>query len=413
MKRSEIRLRSFENNPDFDFLPHQDRWLLQKSPASVKVAIIGLGTIGLEHLRVAALEERAEVVAIYDSNPEIASYALDYCLTRLSIQPTLVKSLELLVQDASIDGFFICTPNFTHLDIFKIVMASNKPIYLEKPMAHTLEQAIALYRLAKTYGAPVHIGLQYRFKPQYVQALKAIAGGTLGKAHQIQMVEHRPPFLDKVQQWNKYAQFSGGTLIEKCCHYFNLMHLIAKARPVRVSCFAQQATNFLNFNTPAQSDIVDSAQVTIEFDNKIIGSLSLCMFSPSFYEELIICGDKARIKTTEEFNPILSEPTQCSLEILQHEDEVSSKSIPAYGAAIAQTGHYGSTYKAHEHFIDAILNIAPGTQTRTVPGLDPASIEESLWSIIIGHAAQVAAQQNLIVDIEQLLIQHDICELFQ
>jgi hypothetical protein len=31
------------------------------------------------------------------------------------------------------------------------------------------------------------------------------------------------PFLDKVNQWNKFARFSGNTLVEKCCHYFDLL----------------------------------------------------------------------------------------------------------------------------------------------------------------------------------------------
>jgi myo-inositol 2-dehydrogenase / D-chiro-inositol 1-dehydrogenase len=46
--------------------------------------------------------------------------------------------------------------------------------------------------------------------------------------------EHRFPFLEKVGDWNRFNRNTGGTLVEKCCHFFDLMRLILRDDPVRV-----------------------------------------------------------------------------------------------------------------------------------------------------------------------------------
>ncbi len=69
----------------------------------------------------------------------------------------------------------------------------------------------------------------------YVEAIhEALQRRTIGDIKTISIMEHRFPFLDKVKQWNKFSKYSGGTLVEKCCHYFDLMNLFAGARPVSV-----------------------------------------------------------------------------------------------------------------------------------------------------------------------------------
>ncbi|MFL2495511.1 MAG: Gfo/Idh/MocA family oxidoreductase [Porticoccaceae bacterium] len=96
----------------------------------------------------------------------------------------------------------------------------------------------------------VQLGLQYRYKSQYVEALHELKQRkSLGSLKTISVSEHRPPFLDKVDQWNKFNQNTGGTLVEKCCHYFDLMNLMADAAPIRVYASGGQAVNFADFTS--------------------------------------------------------------------------------------------------------------------------------------------------------------------
>ena len=171
-------------------------------------------------------------------------------------------------------------------------------------MATTLEHAVAMVTACKNYSAPVQIGLQYRYKAQYVEALHEIAvRHSIGGVKTISLSEYRPPFLDKVGQWNKFNRYSGGTLIEKCCHYFDLMNLIADAKPERVYASGGRAVNFHDFERRGvASDIDDHAFVIIDYDNGVRGNFTLNMFSHKFTEELIVCGDQGRLLASEVFD---------------------------------------------------------------------------------------------------------------
>ena len=105
-------------------------------------------------------------------------------------------------------------------------------------------------------------------------------GATVGQRRMLSIREHRYPFLKKVDDWNRFNRYSGGTFVEKCCHFFDLMRLFLKAEPVRVFASAAQDVNHLAERYGgAQPDIWDNGYVIIDFDNGCRGMLDLCMFA--------------------------------------------------------------------------------------------------------------------------------------
>jgi predicted dehydrogenase len=76
--------------------------------------------------------------------------------------------------DSAVDAIVICSPNHTHYNVLQIVCESGKPILLEKPMATTLADAMEILRLAREYPSVIQLGMQYRFKAQYAEALSEI-----------------------------------------------------------------------------------------------------------------------------------------------------------------------------------------------------------------------------------------------
>ena len=92
--------------------------------------------------------------------------------------------------------------------------------------------------------------------------------------------EHRFPFLEKVGDWNRFNANSGGTFVEKCCHFFDLMRLILKSDPVRVMASGGQAVNHLNETYDGQvPDIWDHGYVIVDFASGARAMLELCMFA--------------------------------------------------------------------------------------------------------------------------------------
>ena len=261
------RLRFFEQSPSQRHIDQPDHYIYATPAPEYVINVIGTGTIGQEHMRVAALLGRARVGGVWDPSAHSMDAALASFAGSQDTAPRRFESLEAACSDGEADALFICSPNYTHLDVLRVAMTSGKAIFLEKPMATTLADAAEIVRLADNYDGFIQIGLQYRYKAQYREAFAELhERQSIGALRTIEVSEYRPPFLDKVGQWNKFNRYSGGTLVEKCCHYFDLMNRFADARAERVFAVGGQAVNFRDFDYGGErADIDDHAFVVVEY----------------------------------------------------------------------------------------------------------------------------------------------------
>jgi myo-inositol 2-dehydrogenase / D-chiro-inositol 1-dehydrogenase len=400
---NEFRSRTLALNPQFNYLPDGDRYLLALDQPRYAFNVIGAGIIGQEHIRVTHLEGRAAVYGLFDPNPRSIA-AAQQLLQQVAPQQEVVvhESLEAACRDPEADALLICTPNYTHLEIVREAVKSGKPIFLEKPMATTLRDAYEIAQIARAYPAVFQIGLQYRYKAIYAEALyEALQRRAIGAIKTISILEHRIPFLDKVNQWNKFSQYSGGTLVEKCCHYFDLLNMFAQSRPARVFASGGRAVNFHQFEYEGQtSDILDSAFVTVVYANGVRAGFQLCMFAPMFYEELLVCGDCGRLKAAEQEDFLPGPRLTTELEILPGEQQPSRRATPNYPPHIQDSGHNGATFFEHRYFIDNL----DGRETST------ATADEGFWSIVVGAAAEESVKTGQVIEIADWLAAHQIAD---
>jgi len=397
----EFRNQVFARSPIFSYLPAEDRYLFAAGEGRYRFNVIGTGVNGQEHIRVTMMEGRATIHGVYDPNPlSVAGAQGTYAQFVPGGKLVVYDSLEAACSDPAVDGLIICTPNYTHLDVLRVAAGSGKHILLEKPMATTIADAYTILQMAQQHPAVFQVGLQYRFKPIYVEAIhEALERKTIGDIKTISIVEHRFPFLDKVKQWNKFAKYSGGTLVEKCCHYFDLMNLFSGSRPVSVFAAGSAAVNFLNFEYEGQkSDILDNAFVIVTYANGVRASFNLCMFAPMFYEEMVLCGDDGRLKVSENEDFLPLAQTDTYLEIKCGDRKPSRVGAPCYPAFIQQSGHHGATYFEHVSFVDNI----EGKPTAA------AIATEGFWSIVVGVAAETSVKTGQPVLIDDLLRENGI-----
>lgn len=119
--------------------------------------------------------------------------------------------------------------------------------------------------------------------------------------------ENRYPFLHKIGEWNRDRAKTGDTLVEKCCHFFDLFRLITgqEAALSKIRALAQRGINYSDEQDPFETPIIDSAYVTMPFRKQedpgvrwsnAIGCLELCMFAEGsrHQEEIIVTGTKVR-----------------------------------------------------------------------------------------------------------------------
>lgn len=375
------------------YLAEKDLYFLRGEQPRHRFNVIGTGLMGLEHMHVTALEGRAAIHGIYDADSHSAAFA--EAAFGPAGKPVIYPTLQDAFADPQADALLICTPNYTHIDIVREAVKTGKHIFLEKPMVTTLEDAVELVGLAKDYPAVFQVGLQYRYKAIYAEARREILQNrSLGDIRLISIVENRIPFLDKVKQWNKFSAFSGGTLVEKCCHYFDLFNLFAQSRPDYVFAVGSQAVNFKTFDYDGRrSDILDNATVTMVYENGVTCSFNLCMFAPTAYEELTVCGVKGRLRAYENDNALPVDCPRAGLELLTADNGVSRVSQPCYPRPIQESGHMGGTYFEHRAFIENI----EGHQT------DCATVEDGFWSVAVGVAAEQSVQTGEKVYLRDLL----------
>ena len=125
--------------------------------------------------------------------------------------------------------------------------------------------------------------------------------GTIGKLRMLSIREHRFPFLPKVGDWNRFNRNTGGTLVEKCCHFFDLMNLAMDCQAVRVQASGAQDVNHLDEQYHGETpDILDNAFVIVDYENGARACLDLCMFAEGsrFEQELVATGNQGKIECT-------------------------------------------------------------------------------------------------------------------
>jgi predicted dehydrogenase len=342
--------------------------------------------MGLEHQRNLNAIADVEVVAAADP----VETSLEWARFTAEDRPldTYLDYRELLARDEC-DVYVISSPNYTHRAVLEDVMATGRSILVEKPMCTTTEDARWVRDAARDYPGIFWVGLEYRYMPPVARAIEIAASGQLGRVHMVAIREHRHPFLTKVGDWNRFNRNTGGTLVEKCCHFFDLMRLIAQARPVAVTAFGGQGVNHLDESYGGETpDILDHAMCVVEFDNAVRASLDLCMFAEGtrHNEELSIVGDEAKV---EAFIP------SGEMRLGRREGWGGSvtEEIVRDDRVLVEGFHHGASFLEH---LDLVRAVREGTSALV-------TAEDGFWSVVMGAAAHRAIDERRVVEIDELL----------
>mgnify|MGYP000308327793 CR=1 FL=1 len=263
---------------------------------SIRYGIIGCGMMGQEHLRNIALLPGAQVTRIYEPDDAMAHRSL-------ALVPTAqrVGSLAEVVSASDVDCLLIASPNFRHAEQLREIAAlRHLPVLLEKPACTSLADVRALAALARDYPAPIWVAMEYRYMPPVALLAQEVhQQDNTGPVTMLSIREHRFPFLVKVGDWNRFNQYTGGTLVEKCCHFFDLMRHLTQSEPVRVYASASVAHNHLDERYPLGTpDILDNAYVVVDFASGQRALLELCMFAEGarYQEEISVVGPRGKVE---------------------------------------------------------------------------------------------------------------------
>lgn len=365
---------------------------------TIRYGLIGCGSMGREHIEnLNAMGEGVAVTALAD--PVAASREAARALCRGA--PPVFETTAQLLGSGLVDALVIASPNHTHVQVLREALATELPILVEKPLVTRMEDGLELLKLAQRRRAITWVAQEYRYMPPVAELVRLAHAGEAGRIHQVSIREHREPFYRKVGDWNRFSANTGGTLVEKCCHYFNLMELILREPALRVMASGGQRVNHLDEVYEGRvPDILDSAFVIVEFASGARALLDLCMYAENTVdnEHITVVGDAAKI---ESLLP------SCKLRVGRRADwgrreawgqpsgtgqGVSVRRV--WDTAIKYPGHhFGASYIEHLKFAQAVRDGTPAE----IP------LDEGLRAVAIGMAAHRSIDEGRPVGLHEVL----------
>jgi len=345
--------------------------------------------MGCEHIRNIKLMPDATVTALVDPVPESLQWGLS-TLGSAAAGTRCYSDVGALVAENAVDAVLIVTPNHTHRAILEPLFSSRLHILCEKPLATSVADARWIAEQAATHQGVFWVGMEYRYMPPASRFISEIKDGRVGKLQMLSIREHRFPFLRKVGDWNRFSRNTGGTMVEKCCHFFDLMRLITGSEAVRVFCSGAMDVNHIDERYAGEKpDIIDNSYTIVDFSNGMRAMLELCMFAEGSeeQEELTAVGDVAKLETFIPRSEIVFSPRVP----LGAPKRVERTVVPIDESALKAGTHSGATYYQMRAFLDAI-------QGR---GAVAVSARDGLRAVEIGMAAEISAREKRAVSLAE------------
>lgn len=352
--------------------------------------------MGREHIANLALIDGAELVAIAD--PDQGSRNSGRALAEnLDMSTSAYCGVAEMLDRKQPDAVIIASPNHTHYDVVQPVMDAGAAILLEKPMCSRVEDAKALEKTTREYENLFWVGLEYRYMPPISRFIQRVHAGDAGDIKMLAIREHRFPFLEKVGDWNRFNCNTGGTLVEKCCHFFDLMRHILRDEPIRVYASGAQDVNHLSESYCGQTpDIIDNAFVIVDFARGARAMLDLCMFAEGSeeQEEISAVGDVGKLEVKLPSGQVTFSQRQGQVDQngkrrpARARAQIEQVSTPA--DALKAGSHHGATYFQLRDFHAALVNgTAPLVTSR-----------DGYRSVLMGAAAEesIAAGQPVTIN---------------
>lgn len=213
-----------------------------------RYAVIGTGSRAEMYIDAAtgAHDDVAELVAWCDSNAGRLDYYERYFAERALPSPAryATTDIERMIAEQAIDRVVVTAPDSTHAEYVARALLAGADVVVEKPLTIDAAGLRRIREAAEESGREVITTFNYRYSPRNSSLKRLIASGAIGSVTSV----HFEWALDTVhgadyfRRWHRQKENSGGLLIHKASHHFDLVNWWIDAAPVRV--YASGALRF-------------------------------------------------------------------------------------------------------------------------------------------------------------------------
>ena len=360
----------------------------------MKIGAIGFGNrIAHVYHELFQINQDADLVAFVDPQP----IGKDYAEKNNFFPSQEYSSLNEMLSNEKLDLLMIGSPNHLHLDHIKIGLNAGIKIFAEKPIVVDEAQSFELAKLLGEFGQDqVLVGLVLRYSQHARSVRNLIDKNILGNIISIEASEHIMPWHGGffMRNWRRKEKFSGGFMLEKCCHDIDFYNMIVGCRVKRVASFGGRSS-FIPENKPeknleeftkynltgweakesvfdSDADIVDHQVAIIEYDNGATLAFHTNMRVPDEFRRFAVIGTNGMVEG-DFVRGFLKAHDQQNNVVLDED----------YGAAFGMVkGHYGADNlmlkDINQHLTNVEkINLPVGVKDCIEAGIIAMKIDES------------------------------------
>ena len=234
----------------------------------VRVAVIGAGAMGRNHLRVLNDLPSADLVAVAEADQETGQRA-----ARTVRIPSYRDYHEMLDHEKP-EAVVVAVPTILHLEVALEAIARGVHVLVEKPIAFTMEEGQAMLDAARQASVLLTVGHIERYNPAIVELHRRLRGGQLGRVFQMH-ARRLGPFPPRVRDV--------GVVIDLATHDIDIMRYLSGSEVQRV--YAETARRI-------HTEHEDLLSGLLRFEDHSIGVLDINWLTPTKIRELMVTGER-------------------------------------------------------------------------------------------------------------------------
>ncbi len=236
----------------------------------IKVAVIGAGSMGMNHLRVLKDFDGEQIQLV--GFAETSEPALKRAMHRFHVPG--YADYRQMVEETQPDLVTVVVPTHLHFEVASYVLDRGINVLLEKPITTSIDEAQSLIQLARLRNTKLAVGHIERFNPAIIQLKHRIVGGELGRIFHLH-ARRLGPYPPRIRDV--------GVTLDLATHDIDVMRYLADAEVEHVYAETQRRIH---------NQYEDLLLGILRFSNDAIGMLDVNWLTPSKVRELSITGEK-------------------------------------------------------------------------------------------------------------------------
>jgi len=234
----------------------------------MKVAVIGVGSMGKNHARVYSELPEADLAAVADADQKLVA------ATAEKHGAHAYTDYREMLEKEKPDAVSIVVPTAMHEEVGLAALDAGTHVLMEKPIAATVEEGQRLIEKARAVKKQLMVGHIVRFNPA-MQALKQkLADGDLGRIFQV-FCRRAGPFPARIRDV--------GVVVDLAPHDVDVMRFLIGADPLRVYAETERRIH---------TDHEDLVWGLLRFPDGVVGSLEINWLTPTKIREVLVLGER-------------------------------------------------------------------------------------------------------------------------